>query len=131
MTLIYVDSQSYISNNTLVPILFGGGGTAWNLCVWEGCPSLGSGGNDGKIICAYGQSNAFRTLVPFFDNSSNLVHLQMIWIQSNNLAMASGLPGDESDVIAFFSMLTKVGELPPDSEMGPDADTEVQPEPTD
>ena len=115
LTLMYVNGTTYLESNTLNPILFGGGGTAWNLCVWEGCPIPISGGSTGKIICAYGQSKAFRTLVPFFDEDDNLVHMEMIWIQSNNLLMAQGLPGDESDVIAFMSLMTKVGELPYDS----------------
>lgn len=116
LTLIYVNSTTYRENDTLDPILFGGGGTAWNLCVWEGCPVHSStGGSTGRIICAYGQSNAFRTLIPIFDDDGHLVHMEMIWLQSNNLLMAQGLPGDESTVKVFMTLMTKVGELPSDA----------------
>ena len=57
-------------------------------------------------------STAFRKLVPYFDDEMNLVYLHMIWIQSNNLDLVEGLPGDEGTVEVFSAMLTKIGELP-------------------
>ena len=124
LTLMYIDSTTYFENDTLDPVLFGGGGTAWNVCVWEGCPTDSStGGSTGKIVCAYGQSNAFRHLIPFFDDEGNLVHLQMNWIQSNNILREAGLPGNQSDLVLFVSLLTRVGNLPSDTPV-PEPETE-------
>ena len=124
LTLMYVNSTTYFENDTLDPVLFGSGGTAWNVCVWEGCPTDSStGGSTGKIVCAYGQSNAFRHLIPFFDDEGNLVHLQMNWIQSNNILREAGLPGNQSDLVLFVSLLTRVGDLPSDTPV-PEPETE-------
>ena len=57
-------------------------------------------------------STAFRKLIPYFDDDMNLVYLHMIWIQSNNLSLVDGLPGDEGTVEVFSAMLTKIGEVP-------------------
>ena len=118
LTAMYIDAQTYLSDDKASPVLFGGGGTAWNLCVWEGCP----GYEQASITCAYGMSTAFRKLVPYFDDDFNLVHLHMIWIQSNNLDLVDGLPGDEGAVEVFSAMLTKIGEVPGVASPAPEAD---------
>ena len=74
----------------------------------EGCP----GYEKALLVCAYGQSTAFRKLVPYFDDDMNLVYLHMIWIQSNNLDLVAGLPSDEGTVQVFSAMLTKIGDVP-------------------
>ena len=89
LTAQYIYAKAYLENDELEPYLYDGGGTAWNLCVWEGCPrySSSSGGSTGKITCAFGQSKAFRQFIPFFNDMGKLINLQMNWIQSNNLLM--------------------------------------------
>ena len=107
LTAMYIDRASYDNDGKIVPLLYGGGGTAYNLCVWQGCP-----GYDERpyITCAYGMSTAFRKLVPYFDESLNLVHLHLIWVQSNNLNLASGQPSDQGTVQIFSAMLLKIEE---------------------
>ena len=34
LTAMYIDAQTYLKDDKASPVLFGGGGTAWNLCVW-------------------------------------------------------------------------------------------------
>ena len=116
LTATYVNGNAYLDNDELVFVMDDAGGTAWNLCVWDGCPHyLQSGGMTGKITCAYGQSQAFRQFIPFFDEEGNLEHLQMNWIQSVNLLREQGLPADQSTVQVFMAVLEKVGDYPSDA----------------
>merc|ERR1712205_284891 len=75
------------------------GGSAYSLCLFEGCSS------DSKWICAYGEGSAIRKLFFSYDDTGAVDYIQNIWIQSNNTMPGSVL----SDTpIAFQSILIPV-----------------------
>ena len=51
----YIDAQAYLNEDKVETILFGGGGTAWNLCVWYAHPLLILEGGEEYVVgtCMY------------------------------------------------------------------------------